>query len=87
MASSRSPRRVCTQNAATVSCYFLRVTPSTGAWDLRVKLNGGGSSSLTTFNAPFAAGDGLGMQLTGLTITVFRKAGAGAWTVGRLGHR
>ncbi len=73
--------RVSTQNAATVSCYFVRVTPATGAWDLRVKLNGGGSSSLKTFNAPFAAGDGLGMQLTGTTITVFRKAGAAAWSV------
>ena len=69
-----------TLTASTVSCYFLRVTPSTGAWDLRKKLNGAGSSSIKTFSAPFAAGDGAGLRIAGSAITAYRKPGAGAWS-------
>jgi fibronectin type 3 domain-containing protein len=72
--------RVSTLAAATVSCYFLRVTPSTGVWDLRRKVNGGASASIKTFSAPFAAGDGAGLRIAGSTITAYRKPAAGAWT-------
>src|SRR6185503_12432848 len=72
--------RVSTLNAGTVSCYFLRVTPSTGTWELRKKLNGAGSTSIKTFTAPFAAGDAAGVQAIGPTLTAYRKAGSGAWT-------
>ena len=72
--------RVSTLTASTVSCYFLRVTPSTGVWDLRKKVNGAGSSSIKTFSAPFAAGDGAGLRIAGSTITVYRKPGTGAWS-------
>jgi fibronectin type 3 domain-containing protein len=72
--------RVSTLSASTVSCYFLRVTPSTGIWDLRKKVNGAGSSSMKTFSATFAAGDSAGLQIIGSTITAYRKPGAGAWT-------
>ena len=34
--------RVSNLSSSTVSCYFLRVTPSASTWDLRKKLNGGG---------------------------------------------
>ena len=44
--------RVSTLSSADLSCYFLRVTPSTGTWDLRKKLNGAGSTSIKTFTAP-----------------------------------
>ena len=72
--------RVSTLSASTVSCYFLRVTPSTGIWDLRKKINGAGSTSIKTFSAPFAAGDGAGLRIAGSTITAYRKPGTGAWT-------
>jgi fibronectin type III domain protein len=71
--------RVSSLSASTVSCYFLRVTPSTGTWDLRKKVNGGGSTSMKTFNTPFAAGDSAGLQIIGSSISAYRKAGAGAW--------
>jgi acid phosphatase type 7 len=72
--------RVSTLSAGTVSCYFLRVTPSTGGWDLRKKINGAGSSSIKTFTAPFAAGDAAGLQIIGSTLTAYRKPALGAWT-------
>src|SRR6185436_11793041 len=72
--------RVSTLNAGTVSCYFLRVTPSTGTWELRKKLNGAGSTSIKTFTAPFAAGDAAGLQIIGSSLTAYRKPAFGAWT-------
>lgn len=60
--------------------YFLRVTPSKNLWDLRKKLNGGGSTSIGTFTAPFAAGDSAGLQLNGSTITAWHESGTGSWT-------
>jgi acid phosphatase type 7 len=72
--------RVSNQGTSTVSCYFLRVTPSTSTWDLRLKLNGAASSSIKTFSAPFAAGDAAGLQVVGSTITAYRKPALGAWT-------
>jgi polysaccharide deacetylase/fibronectin type III domain protein len=72
--------RVSTLSAANVSCYLLRVTPSTSSWELRKKLNGGGSTSMKTFKAPFAAGDALGLQIIGSTITAYRKPSLGGWT-------
>ena len=72
--------RVSTQNTVNLSCYFVRVTPSTGTWELRKKLNGAVSTSIKTLNAPFAAGDSVGLQIVGSTITAWRKPGAGAWT-------
>src|SRR5690349_3942147 len=35
--------RVTTLTASNVSCYFLRVTPSSGTWDIRRKINGAAS--------------------------------------------
>ncbi len=72
--------RVSTLSSSGVSCYFLRVTPSSSTWDLREKLNGNTSTSIATFTAPLAAGDGMGLQLVGSTITAYRKPGSGAWT-------
>ena len=72
--------RVSTLSASNVSCYFLRVTPATSSWDLRYKLNGNSSVSLGTFSAPFTAGDGMGLRITGSSLTAYRKPGAGAWT-------
>jgi len=72
--------RVSTQSAVNVSAYFLRLTPGSGTWDLRRKLNGGASTSMKTFTTPFAAGDSAGLQIVGSTITAWRKPAAGAWT-------
>jgi hypothetical protein len=72
--------RVSNLSTTTVSCYFLRVTPSTDTWDLRKKLNGAGSTSIKTFSAPFAAGDAAGLQIIGSAITAYRKPAAGSWT-------
>jgi hypothetical protein len=72
--------RVSTLSASTVSCYFLRVTPSTSTWDLRKKINGAGSTSMKTFAAAFAAGDSAGLQIIGSTVSAYRRPGAGAWT-------
>ena len=78
--------RVSTLGTAGRSCYFLRVTPSTGTWDLRAKLNGATSVSLATFTAPFAAGDAVALQLVGPTLTAYRKTAGGSWTlVGSVG--
>jgi acid phosphatase type 7 len=71
--------RVSTQSSSNVSCYFLRVTPSSSTWDLRKKINGAASTSIKTFTAPFVAGDGAGLQIIGSTLTAYRKPGAGAW--------
>ena len=79
--SSRSPARVSTLSAATVSCYFLRVTPSTEhlgpaqeaqrrGLDVDQDLHGSRSPPAT---AP-------GLQIIGSTLTAYRKPGAGAWT-------
>ena len=68
--------RVSTLGTAGLSCYLLRVTPSTGVWDLRKKINGATSVSLKTFTAPFNAGDTLALQLVGSTINAFRRSGA-----------
>jgi hypothetical protein len=72
--------RVSNLTTSNVSCYFLRVTPSTSTWDIREKINGAASGSLKTFTAPFAAGDSMGLRLNGQTLTVYRKPGSGAWT-------
>lgn len=72
--------RVSSLTASTVSMYFLKVTPSSKLWDLRRKLNGGGSTSMTTFSAPFAAGDSAGLQLNGSTITAWHESATGNWT-------
>ena len=72
--------RVSTLSSAGLSCYFLRVTPSTGKWELRKKLNGAASTAIKSFTVPFAAGDSLGLQVIGSTLTAYRKPGAGAWT-------
>ena len=68
--------RVGTLGTAGLSCYLLRVTPSTGIWDLRKKINGATSVSLKTFTAPFNAGDTLALQLVGSTLNAFRRSGA-----------
>jgi hypothetical protein len=72
--------RVSTQSPTNISCYLLRVTPSTGTWDLRKKLNGATSTSMKSVTAPFAAGDALGLEISGSTITAYRKPSGGAWT-------
>jgi hypothetical protein len=72
--------RISRLGTVGVSCYFLRVIPSTGTWDLRKKIDGGASTSLKTFNAPVTAGDSVGIRLRGQTITTYKKAGAGAWS-------
>ena len=72
--------RISKLGTTGVSCYFLRVTPSTGTWDLRKKIDGGASTSLKTFSSPVAAGDSIGLRLRGQTITAYRKAGSGAWS-------
>jgi hypothetical protein len=71
--------RVSTLGATGISCYFLRVTPSTGQWDLRRKLNGATSTSLQTFTAPLAAGDSVGLRLNGPVISAYRRPASGAW--------
>ena len=71
--------RVSTLGSSGVSCYFLRVTPSTSTWDLRKKVNGAGSTSMKTFKVAFAAGDTAGLALTGSTITAYRKSAFGTW--------
>jgi fibronectin type III domain protein len=71
--------RVSNLTSATVSCYFLRVTPSTGAWNLRKKVNGAASTSIKSFTAPFATGDSAGLQIIGSTITAYRKPALGSW--------
>jgi large repetitive protein len=72
--------RVSSLTPSNVSMYFLQVTPSKQLWDLRRKINGAGSTSMTTFTAPFAAGDSAGLQLTGSTITAWHRSGTGSWT-------
>ena len=72
--------RVSSLTPTNVSMYFLKVTPSNNLWDLRRKINGAGSTSITTFSAPFAAGDSAGLQLTGSTITAWHESGSGSWT-------
>lgn len=72
--------RVSSLTASNVSLYFVRVTPSRNLWDLRKKLNGGGSTSIGTFTAPFAAGDSVGLKLSGSTITAYHELGSGSWT-------
>jgi len=72
--------RLNTLGTANVSCYFLRVTPSTGRWDLRKKVRGATSVSMATFSAPFAAGDSAGLRIRGSTLTAYRKPGSGAWS-------
>ena len=57
--------------------HFLRVTPSTGTWDLRKKINGATSTSMKTFSAPFAAGDSAGIRLMGSTIIASQSRPAG----------
>jgi hypothetical protein len=69
--------RVSTLGATGISCYFIRVTPSTGTWDLRRKLNGASSTSMQTFSAPLAAGDGVGLKLSGSAVTAYRKPAGG----------
>jgi acid phosphatase type 7 len=72
--------RVSTLSSSTVSCYFLRVTPSLGTWELRQKLNGSGSTLLTSFSSPLVAGDSIGIRIAGSAITAYRKPGSGSWT-------
>jgi hypothetical protein len=72
--------RISTLSASNVSCYFVKVTPSTSKWELRKKLNGATSTVMQSFTAPFAAGDTAGIQLEGSTITAYRKPAFGSWT-------
>ena len=72
--------RVSSTAGSKVSLYFLRVTPSKNLWDLRKKLNGAASTSMGTFTAPFAAGDAIGIKMSGSTITAYHEAGQGAWS-------
>ncbi len=72
--------RVSSLTGSNVSMYFVRVTPSKGLWDLRKKLNGGGSTSMGTFTAPVAVGDSVGIKLNGSTITAYHEVGTGAWS-------
>jgi hypothetical protein len=72
--------RVSNLGPAGISCYFLRVTPSTGTWDLRKKLNGATSTSLQTFTAPLGAGDSVGLRISGSVISAYRRAASGAWS-------
>jgi hypothetical protein len=44
-----------------------------------MKLNGADSTVITTFSAPVAAGDSVGLAASGSTLTAYRKAGLGAW--------
>jgi hypothetical protein len=71
--------RVSTLGTAGLSCYLLRVTPSTGVWDLRRKVNGATSSSVQTFTASFAPGDTVALQIIGPTLNAYRQSG-GTWT-------
>jgi hypothetical protein len=63
------------------SCYLLRVTPSTSTWDVRKKISGATSTSIRSFNAPFAAGDSMALQLVGSTVNVFRRPAGGSWSL------
>lgn len=74
--------RITNPPSATVTGYFLRVTPSTGLFDVRKKVAGGASASLGhTFTQAFAAGDSFGLSIAGTTISVWYRSGAGAWTL------
>lgn len=72
--------RITNPPSATVTGYFLRCTPSTSTFDLRKKVAGGASASLTTFTQAFSAGDSFGLSVSGTTLTAWYKSGAGAWT-------
>jgi hypothetical protein len=72
--------RVSTQATAGVSCYFVRVIPSTGVWELRRKVNGGTSVVMTSAVAGFSAGDSMGLKVVGSTLTAYRKPALGDWT-------
>jgi acid phosphatase type 7 len=73
--------RVSTLGTTNISCYFLRVTPSTGTWDLRKKVRGGTSTSIQTFTTPFSAGDAVGLKAKGSTLTVYDKPQFSSWSV------
>jgi hypothetical protein len=73
--------RVSTLGTAGLSCYLLRVTPSSGTWDLRAKVNGATSVSLATFSAPLVAGDAVALQLVGPTLKAYRRTAGGSWTL------
>ncbi len=70
--------RQSTTTGTNVSCYFLRVTPSSSTWELRKKLAGGSSTVVKSFTSSFAAGDGFGLRLAGSSLTAYRQS-AGAW--------
>ena len=67
--------------ATGVSCYFLRLTPSTSTWDVRKKINGATSTSIQTFNAPFNAGDSMALQIVGSKLTLFREPAGESWSL------
>jgi hypothetical protein len=72
--------RVSVLGSGGISCYILRVTPSTGVWDLRRKINGATSTSMQTFSAPLTAGDTVGLRINGPVASAFRKPAGGGWT-------
>jgi hypothetical protein len=71
--------RVDTLGTTSISCYFLRVVPSAGRWELRKKIRGATSVVVGSFSAPFAAGDAAGLRMSGSMLTAYRRTGNGAW--------
>jgi hypothetical protein len=71
--------RITNPPSATTTGYFLRVTPSTGVFNVRKKIAGGSSSSIGTFSQAVAAFDSFGLSVVGSTLTAWYKSGAGAW--------
>lgn len=72
--------RITNSPSATATGYFLRVSTTTGIFDIRKKIAGGASSSIGTFSQAFVAGDSFGLSVAGSTLTAWYKSGAGAWT-------
>lgn len=66
--------------AGATSNYQLRVTQSTGTWEVR-KTVAGTASTVATFTRAMAAGDSLGFRAVGTTLEAWYKSAAGSWTL------
>lgn len=71
--------RITNPPSATTTGYFLRVTPSTSVFDIRKKVGGAASASLTTFTQAVSAGDSFGFSASGTTLAAWYKPSGGSW--------
>lgn len=78
--------RASNLGAVNPSVYILKVTfptPNTNAatWDVRKKITGGGSTSVSVVSTTtaMAAGDSIGFEVIGSTLKAYKKPAAGAW--------